>query len=158
MSKIPSVQPPQAILELIGRPYKKRDEILEASNRLVDYSYSLQNCSESKLRDLRSKINKEMNTIASNVNELSPLLENPRIVTLITEIEFLLSSALEHLSLNPESRTFPAHIIRTLLCPAANSTRLRLTPKRIKKAYGVEIGLKDMIRVKAFLGYEQNNY
>lgn len=155
MSEVPNTQPPQAILELIGRPYKKRDEILEASNRLVDYSYSLQNCSQGELGDLRSKINKEMNTITSNVNELFPLLENPGIVTLITEIQFLLSSALEHLSLDPESRTFPAHIIRTLLCPTANGTRLRVTPKTIKRAFGITVSPRD---IKLLFEHQRDNY
>jgi hypothetical protein len=155
MSEIPNIQPPQAILELIGRPYKKRDEILEASNRLVDYSYELQNCSESELEDLQSKINKEMNTIASHVNELFPHLENPSIVTLITEIEFMLRSALEDLSLNPESKIFPAHIIRTLLCPAANGTRLKLTPKSIKQAFGITVSPRD---IKLLFEHQRDNY
>jgi len=155
MPEVPSVQPPQQILELIGRPYKKRDEILEASLRLVDYSYSLQNCSEGELGDLRSNIYKEMNTIASNVNELLPLLENPGIVGLIAEIEMMLSSALEHLTLDPESKTFPAHIIRTLLCPTANSTRLRLTPKTIKRAFGITVSPRD---IKLLFEHQRDNY
>jgi hypothetical protein len=155
MSKVPSVQPPQQLLELIGRPYKKRDEILESSNRLVDYSYKLQDCNESELEGLQSKIYKEVNRIISNVNELSPLLENPGIVGLIAEIEMMLSSALEHLTLDPESKTFPAHIIRTLLCPAANGTRLRLTPKTIKRAFGITVSPRD---IKLLFEHQQDNY
>jgi hypothetical protein len=155
MPEVPSVQPPQQILELIGRPYKKRDEILAASLRLVDYSYSLQNCSESELEGLQSKIYKEVNKIISDVNELSPLLENPGIVGLIAEIEMMLSSALEHLTLDPESKTFPSHIIRTLLCPVANGTRLRLTPKTIKRAFGITVSPRD---IKLLFEHQRENY
>jgi hypothetical protein len=155
MSEVPDVQPPQAILELIGRPYKKRDEILEASNRLVGYSYDLQNCTEGELEGIQSKIYKEVNKIISNVNELSPLLGNPDIVGLIAEIEMMLSSALEHLTLDPESKTFPAHIIRTVLCPAANGTRLRLTPKTIKRAFGITVSPRD---IKLLFEHQRDNY
>jgi hypothetical protein len=155
MSEVPNVQSPQTILDLVARPYKKRDEILEASDRLVNYSYSLQNCTESELEGLQSNIYKEVNKIISNVNELSPLLENPGIVGLIAEIEMMLSSVLEHLTLDPESKTFPAHIIRTLLCPTANGTRLRLTPKTIKRAFGITVSPRD---IKLLFEHQRDNY
>lgn len=157
MSKVPSVQPPQHFLKLIGRLYKKRDEILEASNRLVDYSYNLQDCRKSELEGLQSKINKEMNKIISNVNELAPFLENPHIVSSIAEITTMLSLTLEHLRFDLETKYSPALLIRNGLCPVANMTRLKLTPKSIKKAYGGEIGIKD-VTLKGFHEHQQNNY
>jgi hypothetical protein len=157
MSEVPSVQPPQHFLELIGRLYKKRDEILEASNRLVDYSYNLQNCRKSELEGLQSKISKEMNKIISNVNELAPFLENPHIVSSIGEITTMLSLTLEHLRFHLETKYSPALLIRDGLCPVANMTRLKLTPKSIKKVYGGAIGIKD-VQLKGFLEHQQNNY
>jgi len=157
MPEVPSVQPPQQILELIGRPYKKRDEILQASLRLVDYFYTLQNCSESELEGLQSKINKEMNRIISNVNELAPFLENPHIVSSIAEMTTILSLMLEHLRFDLQTKYAPALLIRDGLCPIANKTRLRPTPKSFKKAYGVEIGIKG-VQLKGFLEHQQNNY
>jgi hypothetical protein len=158
MSELPNVQPPHQLLELLGRPYRKRDEILEASNRLVEYSYNLQNCRESELEGLQNKINKEMNKIISNVNELTPFLENPGIVSSIGEITTRLSLTLEHLRFDLDTKYSPALLIRDGLCPVANMTRLKLTPKSFKKAYGVEIGIKDMMTLKGFLEHQQNNY
>lgn len=159
MSKVPRVQPQQPLLELIGRPYKKRDEILESSNRLVEHSYSLQKCSKSELEDLQSEIRKEVNRIISDINGLAPFLDNPHIASSIAEITTLLNLTLE--DLKPRSkiiRNSAAHIIRNALCPVANMTRLKLTPKSFKNAYGVEIGIKDMMTLKGFYEHQQNNY
>jgi hypothetical protein len=163
MSELPSVQPPQHFLELIARPYKKRDEILESSNRLVDYSYKLQNCSESELEALQSEIHKEVNSIISNVNGLAPFLDNPHITSSIVEITTRLSQALEHSRFESgimleTTRGFAATLIRTGLCPLANMTRLKLTPKSFRDAYGIEIGIKDIVKLKGFYEHQQDNY
>jgi len=158
MSNIPSIQPPQHFLELIGRLYKKRDEILESSNRLVDYSYSLQNCNKSELESLQSKITKEMNRIFSDVNELAPLLENPQIVSSIADMTRLLNVDLESLKFHKDSKYTTALHIRNFICPIIVMTRLKLTPKSIKKAYGVEIGMKDVVKLKGFFEHHQDNY
>ena len=158
MSNAPSVQPPQHFLELIGRLYKKRDGILESSNRLVDYSYSLQNCSKSELEGLQSKITKEMNRIISDVNELAPLLENPQIVHSIADMTMILNLGLEDLRFHLGAKYQVAVMIRSAFCPIVNMTRLKLTPKSIKKAYGVEIGMKDVMKLKGFFEHQQDNY
>jgi hypothetical protein len=158
MSEVPSRQPPQQLLDLIGRPYKKRDEILESSNRLVDYSYRLESCSESELQSIQAEIRKEINRIISNVNELAPFLDSPHIGIGILIIANALNQDLEESRSRPEMRGSPARIIRNSLCPVANITSLKLTPKSIKKAYGVEIGIKGMMTLKAFFEHQQDNY
>ena len=158
MSEVPSVQPLQHLLKLVERPYKKRDEILKSSNRLVDYSYRLQHCSESELEGLQSKIRKEVNKIISNINELAPFSENPHIVSSMAEITMLLNETLKDFRLSPETKDFAARIIRDALCPVANMTRIKLTPKSFKKAYGFEIGIKDVMTLKGFLEHQQDNY
>jgi hypothetical protein len=158
MSELPSVQPPQQLLELIARPYRKRDEILKSSNKLVNYSYNLQNCSESELESLQSKIHKGVNKIISNVNELAPFLDNPAITIGMLEIATILYRELEDLRSHPEWKDSPARTIRNVLCPLANVTRLKLTPKSIKKAYGVKIGIKDLMTLEWFVEHQQNNY
>jgi hypothetical protein len=163
MSELPSVQPPQHFLELIVRPYKKRDGILESSKRLVDYSYKLQNCSESELEALQSEVYQEVNSIISNVNGLAPFLENPDITSRIVEITSRLSLILEHSrfesgAMLESTRHTAATLIRTGLCPLANMTRLKLTPKSFRDAYGIEIGVKDIVKLKAFYEHQQDNY
>jgi len=158
MSEVPSIQPPQQLLELIGRPYKKRDEILESSNRLVDYSYRLQNCGESELEALQSEIRKEVNRIISDINGLAPLLKNANIVSILAELTTGVNQTLEDVRLAQEIRDTVARIIRNALCPIANMTRLELTPKSFKKAYGVEIGIKDIVKLKGFYEHQQDNY
>lgn len=158
MSEVPSVRPPQHLLELIGRPYKKRDEILESSNRLVEHSYSLQNCSKSELEGLQSEIRKEVNKIISNVNGLAPFLGNPHIVSILAEITTLLNLTLEETQLKDTIKDSAARIIRNTLCPVANMTRLKMTPKSFKDAYGVEIGIRDMVKLKVFYEHQQDNY
>jgi len=158
MSKVPSVQPPQQLLELLGRPYKKRDEILESSNRLVDYSYSLQNCSESELEALQSEIRKELNKVTSNVYELASFLENPQLINATGEITNLLVQTLEEVRLSQKIRDSAARTIRNVLCLLINMSKLKLTPKSFKKAYGIEIGVKDMMTLKGFFEHQQNNY
>ena len=136
-----------------------RAEILEASNRLVDYSYSLQNCSESELESLQSEIRKEVNKIISNVYGLAPFLDNPHIVGGIAEIMMVFNPTLE--DLRPDSKIMKdaaAQTIRNVICPIANMTRLKLTPKSFKNAYGVKIGVKDILTLKGFYEHQQNNY
>jgi hypothetical protein len=158
MSELPSVQPPQQLLELMARPYKKRDEILESSNRLVDYSYRLEHCSQDELEGLQSAINKEVNIIISGVNGLAPFLDNPGIIISIAQVTTILKSELESVGSNLQLQILPAYTIRTSLCPLANMTRLELTPKSFKKAYGIEIGIKDIMGLKWFSEHQQNNY
>jgi hypothetical protein len=158
MSELPSVQPPQYFLELMLRPYRKRDEILESSNRLVDYSYKLQNCSASELEALQSEIHKEVNSIISNVNGLAPFLENSQLLSSLAQITTILNLELDRVSASPEWRFLPADTIRHTLCPLANMTRLQLTPKSFRKAYGIEIGIKDIVKLKGFYEHQQDNY
>ena len=158
MSNVSSIQPPQNFLEVIGRLYKKRGEILKSSNKLTDYSFSLQNCIKREIEGLQGDITKEMNKVISDVNELYPLLENPQIVRSLAEITTVLNLGLEDLKFHPDGKYQVALIIRNALCPIVNMTRLKLTPKGIKKAYGVEIGMKDVIKLKGFFEHNQDNY
>lgn len=163
MSELPSVRPPQQLLELMARPYERRDEILESSKRLVDYSYKLQNCSKSELQAVQSDIHKEVNSIISNVNGLAPFLDNPHITSSIVDITTRLSLVLESSRFESgvmleSTMRMASTLIRTGLCPLANMTRLKLTPKSFRDAYGIEIGVKDIVNLKGFYEHQQDNY
>ncbi len=158
MSNLTSPQPPQHFLELIRRLYDKRDLILESSNRLVEYSYELQNCRDNELESLQSKITQEMNKIVSNVSELAPLLANPHIVGSISDITRILNMDLENLKFHKDTKYIAALHIRNYISPLAVMTRLKLTPKSIKQAFGVEIGVKDIVQLKGFFEHHQDNY
>jgi hypothetical protein len=157
MSNVPNVQPPQHFLELIGRLYKKRDGILESANQLVDFSYTLQNCQQDELEDLQGKIKKVFNKIISDINELSPILENPNILSSIMRLHLMTESALEGLRFDLSAQWRVAFEIREL-SGLTLMTRLKLTPKSIRKAYGVEIGMKDVLNLKGFFKHHQDNY
>lgn len=157
MSDVPSVKPSQHLLELIGRPWRTRAAILESCNRLVDYSYSLQDCSDSELAGVQGNIRKEVNGIISGVNELAPLLKNPQITVALAEITTVLNETLEDVRLSQAFRDSAARIIRNGICPIANMTRLEPTPKSFKKAYGVEIGIGDIVRLKGLYEHQQDN-
>jgi len=157
MSNVPSVQPPQHFLEIVGRLYKKRDGILESANQLVDFSYTLQNCQQDELEDLQGKIKKVFNIIISDINELSPLLENPSIVSSIMQMYLMTESALEGLRFDLSAQWIVAFKIRTF-SSLPLMTRLKLTPKSIRKAYGIQIGVKDVVNLKGYFEHQQENY
>lgn len=139
------------------RLYKKRDGILESANQLVDLSFALQKCQKAELEDLQAKIKKLFNKIISDINELSPLLENPSIVTPIFQADQLIESKLEALRFDLSIQWQVAVEIREFtVLPLM--TKLKLTPKSIKKAYGVEIGMKDIVNLKGFFEHQQDNY
>jgi len=149
MSNVPSVQPPQHFLEIVG--------ILESANQLVDFSYTLQNCQQDELEDLQGKIKKVFNIIISDINELSPLLENPSIVSSIMQMYLMTESALEGLRFDLSAQWIVAFKIRTF-SSLPLMTRLKLTPKSIRKAYGIQIGVKDVVNLKGYFEHQQENY
>lgn len=156
MSNVPSIQPPQYFLELIGRLYKKRDEILESSQKLVDYAYKLENCNDNELKGILADINKEMNTIVSNAWELAPHLENPRIVEAISNEVRLISLMIEQTVLNPKYyKGMLTLFIRISICQDANKTELKPTPKSIKRAFGITVSPRD---IKLLFEHHRNNY
>ena len=156
MSKVPSVQPPQHFLELIGRLYKKRDGILESSQKLVDYAYKLENCNDNEVKGILADINKEMNIIVSNAWELAPHLENSRIVETISNEVRLLSLTVEQTGLSPKYyKGILALYLRTAICQDANKTQLKPTPKSIKQAFGITVSPRD---IKLLFEHHQDNY
>lgn len=156
MSNVPSIQPPQHFLELIGRLYKKRDEILESSQKLVDYAYKLENCNDNELKGILADINKEMNIIVSNAWELAPHLENSRIVETISNEVRLLSLTVEQTGLSPKYyKGILALYLRIAICQDANKTQLKPTPKSIKQAFGITVSPRD---IKLLFEHQQDNY
>ena len=156
MSNVPNVQPPQHFLELIGRLYKKRDEILESSQKLVDYAYKLENCNDNEVKGILADINKEMNIIVSNAWELAPHLENSRIVETISNEVRLLSLTVEQTGLSPKYyKGILALYLRTAICQDANKTQLKPTPKSIKQAFGITVSPRD---IKLLFEYQKDNY
>ena len=156
MSEVPSLQPPRHFLELIGRIYRKRDEILESSRKLVDYAYRLENCDDSELKGILAEINKEMNTIVSNACELAPHLENSRIAQTISDEVRLLSLTVEQAALSPRYyKGILALYLRTAICQDANKTQLKPTPKSIKQAFGITVSPRD---IKLLFEHHRDNY
>ena len=156
MSKVPNVQPPQHFLELIGRLYKKRDEILESSQKLVDYTYKLEDCDDNELKGILAEINKEMNLIVSNAYELAPHLEDSRIVETISDEVRLMSLMVERTVSSPKYfKGILALSVRTTICQDANKTQLKPTPKSIKRAFGITVSPRD---IKLLFEHHQDNY
>jgi small nuclear ribonucleoprotein (snRNP)-like protein len=156
MSNVPSVQPPQHFLELIGRLYKKRDEILESSQKLVDYTYKLEACDDNELKGILSEISKEMNLIVSNAYELAPHLKDSGIVEAISKQVRLISLLVEQTGLSPKYyKGILAMSVRTTICQDANKTQLKPTPKSIKRAFGVTVSPRD---IKLLFEHHQDNY
>lgn len=156
MSEVPNVQPPLHFLELIGRLYKKRDEILESSQKLVDYAYKLENCNDNEVKGILADINKEMNIIVSNAWELAPHLENSHIVETISDEVRLLSLTVEQTGLSPKYyKGILALYLRTAICQDANKTQLKPTPKSIKQAFGITVSPRD---IKLLFEHQRDNY
>jgi small nuclear ribonucleoprotein (snRNP)-like protein len=155
-SNASSVQPPQHFLELIGRLYKKRDGILESSQKLVDYTYKLEDCDNNELRGILARINKEMNLIVSNAHELAPHLADSHIVEAISKQVRLISLIVEQTGLSPKYyKGILATYIRTTICQDANKTQLKPTPKSIKQAFGITVSPHD---IKLLFEHHQDNY
>ena len=130
MSNVPSIQPPQHFLELIGRLYKKRDGILKSSQKLVDYTYKLEACDDNELKGILSEISKEMNLIVSNAYELAPHLKDSGIVEAISKQVRLISLMVEQTRLSPKYyKGILAMSVRITICQDANKTQLKPTPK-----------------------------
>jgi len=159
MTEVISQQPPQHFLQLIKRLYDKRDEVLESSNKLVDYSHQLEESSDSELHSILSEILKEMNRIIANIHELSPHLKNPHIADAISEQVRLINLEMEQLAISRSLRKVwkfkVAMLLRTFICQEANKTQLRPTPKSIKKAFGIAVSPREL---KLFFEYQLDNY
>ena len=151
-----NVEPPQHFLELIGRLYTKRDEILESSKKLVDYAYKLEDCDDEELKGILAGINKEINTIVCHVWELAPHLENPRIIDAIAYEVTHMSLLIEQTALKPKHyRGLLASLIRIGICQSANRTALRPTPRSIKRALGLTVSPRD---IKLLLEHHRENW
>jgi len=156
MSNVPSIQPPQHFLEIIGRLYKKRDGILESSQKLVDCAYKLEDCDNNELKGILAEIDKEMNLIVSNTCELAPHLENSRIVEAISNEVRLISLIVERTVSSPKYfKGILALYIRTTICQDANKTLLKPTPKSIKQAFGITVSPRE---IKLLFEHHQDNY
>jgi small nuclear ribonucleoprotein (snRNP)-like protein len=156
MTNAPAVQPSQHFLKLIGRLYKKRDEILESTGRLVGYTYKLEDCDDNELKGILSEISKEMNLIVSNVYELAPHLKNSGIVEAISNQVRLLSFIIERAVSSPKYyKLILALFVRTTVCQDANKTQLKPTPKSIKQAFGITVSPHD---IKLLFERHQDNY
>ena len=156
MTNAPTVQPPQHFLELIGRLYKKRDGILESAQKLVDYTYKLQDCDDNELKGILSEVSKEMNLIVSNAYELAPHLKDSGIVEAISKQVRLISLTVEKTLLSPKHfKGILALSVRTTICQDANKTQLKPTPKSIKQAFGITVSPRD---IKLLFEHHRDNY
>jgi len=156
MSGVSGVQPPEHFLELIGRLYKKRDGILQSSQKLVDYTYKLEDCDNNELKAILARINKEMNLMVSNAHELAPHLADSHIVEVISKQVRLISLVVEQTGLSPKYyKGILATYIRTTICQDVNKTQLKPTPKSIKQAFGITVSPRD---IKVLFEHHQDNY
>jgi DNA-directed RNA polymerase subunit F len=153
----------QHFLQLVKRLYEKRDEILESSQRLVEYAHRLEDCAGNELKDLLSEIGKELNRIIADIHELSPHLKNPNIAAYISEQARMVNIEMESLAyssgaLRAVHKRKVATYLRTTICQDANKTELKPTPKSIERAYGVEVSMHDIIKLKGYFEHWQDNY
>jgi len=161
-NQIKSVTIPQHFLQLVKRLYEKRDEILESSQKLVEYAHRLEDCDHNEMKGLLPEIGKEMNRIIANVHELSPHLKNPNIAASISEQARIISCEMEILAHTSSAvravyKRKVATRLRTTICQDANKTQLKPTPKSIKQAYGIEVSVHD-IKLKGYFEHSQDNY
>jgi hypothetical protein len=98
---------------------------------------------------------KELNTIISDLNELSPVLDNPQIINPVWELVRLMNLELETLKISKTGRNKAALNLRTFICPTVVMTRLKLTPKSIKQAFGITLSKND---IKLLYEHQQDNY
>jgi uncharacterized protein YlaN (UPF0358 family) len=160
MSNLTSPQPPQHFLQLVRRLYDKRDEVLESSNKIVDYAQKLDACDDSETKVLLSKIRKEMNRIIAGVHELSPHLKNSQISEHISKQARIIGLEMEELSGKPNMLTGVfkrkvAMMLRNGICQDANRTQLRPTPKSIRQAFGITVSARD---IRLLFEHQQDNY
>jgi hypothetical protein len=155
MSNVPSIQPPQHFLELIKRIYEKRDQVLESSNRLLEIADEIDACDKGDLKPLLTKAEKEINVIISNIHELSPHLQNPSIAEGISRQAKLLIVQIEKAGRAKVLHKAVAFMIKVGICQDANKTKLRLTPKSIKQAFGITVSPRD---IKLLYEHHQDNY
>jgi len=159
MSNVPSIQPPQHFLELIRRMYDKRDQVLESTDRLVDYTSKLDDCDykdNKQILQILTEVEKEINHIISYINELAPHIKNPAIIPHISKQAKLLSVHIQQVRNNEGAlKGVIGMLIRVSICQEANKTQLRPTPKSIKQAFGITVSPRD---IKFLFEHHQDNY
>lgn len=160
MSNLPIPQPAQHFLQLIKRLYDKRDEVLESSNKIIEYTTKLEDCDDTETKDLLSEIRKEINRIIAGINELSPHLKNSQIAEHISKQARIIGVEMEQLSRKPNALTSvfkykTAMMLRNSICQDANKTQIRPTPKSIKQAFGITVSPRD---IKLFFEQQRDNY
>ncbi len=155
------------LLELIGKLYKDRDNILESSNKIIDLANQIDTrdtaevwdtaWDDSEIREIFAQVQKEMNSILRFASGLRPHLSNSSFV------EELNNKA--HLLLLPMSfrgnglATQLGTIALGLRVFAQISNRLVLNPTRksMKQAFGIEIG-SEWAKIKAHIERNYSNY
>jgi hypothetical protein len=150
-------------LQLVKRLYEKRDEILESSQRLLEYAHRLEDSDDNELKDLLPEVGKELNRIIAAIHELSPHLKNPSIAPCISEQARMISLEIESLAhssgaVRAVHKRKIATYLRVTVCQDANKTELKPTPKSIRHAYGVEVSMNDIIKLKGYFEHSQDNY
>ena len=145
----------QLVLGLIKRIYQKRDEVLQSSNNLLEIADEIDACGQGNIRPIITKAEKEINTIISNVHELSPHLQNPSIAEGISKQAKLLLLQMEQAKHERVLNGVVSLMIKASICQDANRTILRPTPKSIKQAFGITISPRD---IKFLFEHQQDNF
>jgi len=144
----------ERFLYLVATLYRKREQILESSQKLIDYSYRIETCSIKELNALFTEVDKELVSIISCANELSPHLRNQAIVPVISDQAHNLTVLMTIVrnasgTIKPAlSKQISAHIRD--FAQGVNRTQISPTPKSIKTAYGIEVDIKQA-KIKAFI-------
>jgi len=168
---------------LISRLYKRRDSILESSNRITEYAnridgvennissiindeknleVAMRNAIKAAFDDfglgnIFTETQKEINSILSSSNELYPHLENRSVADSLN-----LTSHLLVLETSLPARVLVFKLVEIALHMrlfAQSATKLRLKPskKSMKQAFGIEIGL-EWAKIKAYIERSSSNY
>ncbi len=154
-------------LARIGKLYKDRDNILESSNKIIDFANIIDtkdtaelwnaDWDDSEIREIFAKVQKEMNSILSFASELRPHLSNSSFVEeLNNKAHFLLlpmSFRGKHLAFKLGTIALGLRVFAQI------SNRLVLNPTRksVKQAFGIEIG-SEWAKLKAKVEAGYSNY
>jgi hypothetical protein len=155
---------------IIDRLYGKKDDILKAANRLLDYADKMESVHSTddtgmdsrsidgaKLRSILTNAEKEMNAILSYASELEPHLSNKDALSVLSEKAHLLTimmMASDRL-IYIESAVIAA-ALRTF-AQVAVQLRLNPTKKSLKYAFGIDVG-SQWAKIRAQLEKTDSNY
>jgi len=138
--------------ELIKRLYQKKEDILTATNRIVQLTQE----SKATVQSI-TEIKQEMNVIVECLSELKPHASNPRLIQFFNEEAHMLLLSTPLLDAPDDLRWFTLTHQVQQLCISANEVCITPTKKSLESALGIKIG-KDWVHIEALLHKKTSNH